>query len=120
MARRLVPERPHIVVWVASAEDVAERWHNQHHIGGLWRKIASGDTGAVYDKLVALGSDPAVADADKVIGNKSWTHICCDGCFEYTTIAAAIGEYEAKTYCLKCLRAGVKLIEQAERDGGLS
>jgi len=109
MSKTITDPHPRISVEVASTDGISERWRRQYRdADGRWRSVASGDSGAIYDKIVAAGDDAAAVDA--AIGNKSWTRVSCDCCLEYADIGARIGEYESKVYCLPCLEAAVKRV----------
>jgi len=101
----------YVTIVRASARGVAERWHEQYGRGGEWRNTVSGSSKDTYDRLVALGENPSIADAAKVIGNKSWTYISCNGCNDDVERAVQIGEYEGKTFCQVCVREAAAALE---------
>lgn len=91
----------YVSVQIASARSVADRWASQyqHPVDG-WRDQGRKKT---YDDIAALGENPAIDSVAEIIGNKSWSHIYCDGCGSYVERAVSIGEYEPKAYCKTCI-----------------
>ena len=91
---------------------IAERWYKRY--GGKeesdWINVISGSSKDIYEKLIALGPNPPIDSIEEIIGNKSWTHISCDGCGEYTLQAVAIGECGAKNYCETCIREAFTIL----------
>jgi len=89
------------------ARAAAACWKQQYQNGdGSW-KYDSGKE-VIYKKLVALGENPSPNDVDSVIGNGSWTDICCYECCVHVDSAMRVGEesdYESATalICKPCL-----------------
>ena len=83
---------------------VAARWARQY--GSKWddepkfRKI--------YDALIELGDSVTRDEIDAIIGNKSWTRLQCEGCWEYVSRAVRIGN---AAICPSCLRAALDIME---------
>jgi hypothetical protein len=104
----------YVRIRTASSIGVAERWRSQYqHPKDGWTKTVTGNSGAIYDKLCALGPKPSAQEVADVIGNKSWSFVACDGCTEYIERAAEIGEYEPKAYCEMCLREALQSLTGA-------
>lgn len=82
----------HINIRVAAARNVAERWRQTYQRNDGWTRTAYGDSEVVYNKLCDLGPSPPIMKVVEIIGNKSWTHLTCAGCNEYTDVAAQVGE----------------------------
>lgn len=100
----------------AVAENVAARWMETYYDkkNDLWRETAFGDTQVVHQKLLACANDPEKLAA--IIGNKSWTHISCDGCSESVSIAAVFSSGGEPSLCLNCLtsaQAALKAVKEA-------
>lgn len=107
-----------IVVTVASARGVAERWRIQYQRDGKWTDTATGSSKAVYEKLCALGPRPGIGQVASIIGNKSWSYLPCNGCNSYVTRAVQIGacwDYSAPLFCEACLDEALAAI----RDRGV-
>lgn len=70
-----------MVVEHASARGVAERW-KYHYCdkAGAWKPLMGASSSLIYDKLVALGDAPDIAEVADVIGNKSWSYLRCTSC----------------------------------------
>ena len=88
------------------AKAAAARWKQQYCKNGEWKRWP--DKESVYYKLIALGPNPLANDVDSVIGNGSWTDICCDECCVHVDSAMRVGEepdYESSTalICKPCL-----------------
>lgn len=98
----------------AAQSGVAERWRSQYqHPKDGWTNTASGNSGVIYSKLCELGQNPTPQQVADIIGNKSWSFVCCDGCSEYIEKAVEIGEYEPKAYCETCLREALQALTGA-------
>ena len=92
------------------AARAAADWRIHYADGDRWKTIARGSTREVYDKLVALGSDPLPGDVNSIIGNESWTEVTCDECSRSVEAIVRLGQapdYESSTaeVCFDCLRA---------------
>jgi hypothetical protein len=88
------------------AAAASDRWLRQYFKSGTWQYGADKET--IYRKLQALGETPAPEDVNKIIGNDSWTEICCDECGEKVEEVVQLGEeldYESSTanICKFCL-----------------
>lgn len=85
---------------------VADRWKAQYSKGGKgkhWRSTASGCGGEVYDQLIALAEKPKADEVDKIIGNNSWTHFMCDGCYKQKPHGIMIGTQDREIHiCDEC------------------
>lgn len=100
------------------AEIAAKRWKNQYYSRGAWgrgRIMSLGEPEAIYEGLVALGDNPDPDDVDRIIGNKSWTYVCCNECNKSCESVIELGQepdYESSTahVCKACLKAAVKLL----------
>ncbi len=86
---------------IASARNVAQRWREQY-------PEASGKRHDQWKELDALGDNADIEKVVDIIGNKSWSHVSCDGCSEYVVKAVEIGQYEAKVYCEVCIREALE------------
>jgi hypothetical protein len=108
----------YVDVRFASGRGVAARWHSQYCDGGKWRMTPTSVKGRsseqVYNDLCALGENPDIDKVAEIIGNKSWTHISCDGCPDYVERAISIGEHEPKAYCPTCLREAYAVLQEIE------
>lgn len=108
----------YVNIQVASARGVADRWASQyqHPVDG-WRRYSELDKGRsrkdVHDELAALGDNPPIDKVAEIIGNKSWSYICCDGCNNYVERAVCIGEYEPKAYCATCIEEAAYILKGA-------
>lgn len=83
---------------------VAERWKRQYYRDGQWTNTYTGDSQAVYQKLVGAKTPADVAAA---IGNDSWTGYTCHECGQRAEVAVRVGQDEdADRYadlCLTCV-----------------
>jgi len=110
--------RPKFVsVNVSTARGAAERWRESYFggHGDKWRQgtLSCGKTAEeIYDLLCLLGPDPAREDVAKIIGNKSWSYLSCDGCNEQVVYTVSIGEYEPKQYCKTCLSEALAVLSE--------
>lgn len=98
---RLRPK--YVTVVHANPGSVAERWWSQYKYSERGSTGGVGDKILIYDELIALGPMPSAEDVARVIGNKSWSYLMCDGCNSYELTLVSIGEYEAKSYCKTCI-----------------
>jgi hypothetical protein len=106
----------YVSVKVATTRDVAQKWRNQYYRGDAWVSTAFGDAGLIYKSLCLLGANPGRDEVAAVVGNKSWSYICCDGCNEYHAKLAGIGEDDPKSYCKTCLREALTVLEEVNHD----
>jgi len=101
--------RPRYVsIRVAIAAGVAERWYSQY--GKDWPNTAFGQSKNVYDKLCELGPNPPIDKVAKIIGNKSWSYISCEGCNESVERAVLLGKYDPKPYCALCIEEAHQIL----------
>jgi hypothetical protein len=105
------PQNFTVAVAFINSALIAERWKKQYFERGSWAQTLSGDSGKVYDKLLAATTADEV---DAAIGNKTWTHLSCDTCGEYVKRAVVIGSYDEKRVCEPCLRGALKAIGAPE------
>lgn len=96
----------------------ASRYKSEYCYNGTWQTIhfGGGDSKALYNKLVSLGTTPNPDDVDVAIGNGSWTSVACDTCGASVPAIAEVGEepgYESATtdICLACARKVVAALE---------
>ena len=81
---------------------VDERWKKQYYRGGSWNYCAD----EKYEQLVNLGNNKTPEDADKIIGNSSWTRLICNHCNNYVEVVFIFGAHHESLYvcedCVKC------------------
>lgn len=96
----------YVTIEVATARNVAERYLSQYGKDGNWINTAHGPSKDVYDKLCALGPNPAIDKVAEAIGNKSWSYISCAGCPEYVERAVRIGQDygTGHVFCATCIQ----------------
>lgn len=103
-------------VSIATGRGVAERWRLQYlqtekYYQGATPQVS--DAQKTYEALLALGDCPEVEAVDAVVGNKSWTHIFCDGCATYQRetvhFTAGTGDIDI---CRLCLVSGLGALGQ--------
>ena len=46
----------------------------------------------IHEGLQELGQNPDPNEVDRIIGNNTWTHLCCDSCREYCPNGVIIAE----------------------------
>lgn len=110
---KLIDERHQI-------REVATRWKQQYcHSDGSWSNLCGGESAGIYDKLIALDPETAVAnDVAAIIGNNSWAGPSeCHECGETVARTVEIGQppdYESHTaqLCEKCIRNALALFQQ--------
>ena len=93
-----------------TVESVVEKYRASYYRDGKWGRIFNGNAEDVWNKLVNVKT---LDEFDQVIGNKSWTHYACDGCYDYERVIVAIGESEPKHYCKQCLTEAYELAQEA-------
>jgi hypothetical protein len=100
----------------ASAVGVADRYRKSYYddkngwrTGMLW-----GEPEKIYEQLCELGPVPDIAAVAKIIGNKSWSYISCDGCStEVETVVSIGGEWvEKKGYCSTCIHEAAAILKE--------
>lgn len=93
---------------------VADRWKAQHCHGGKWTELRSGDSEAVYQRLIALQRGATAKDVAEIVGNDSWVGERCDECLERDAIVLVGQEpdYESATVylCAECVNRLVRLV----------
>lgn len=101
-------------IHVASGKGVAERWGDTYHDAGGWRRVSSGNSKDIHDRLCDLGPTPNPEDVAKAIGNKSWTHLNCAGCGYVTRAVNVAAEHASDTVymCRDCLKEALRVIEE--------
>jgi hypothetical protein len=99
---------------------VAAAWERQYyHRGGSgcdaqWSWTMNGDSATIYRQLAAL--DPATAtleQVERIVGNRSWTRLDCDGCEAEVTEAVEVADNDgdwSTTLCRACLTAALALL----------
>ena len=90
-----------VTVVYSNTTGVAARWREQYE--ERLSRWYDDNKKEIYKKLLALGENPDREDVAKIVGNKSWSYLTCDGCQESEAALVSIGEYEAKNYCKTCL-----------------
>lgn len=102
-----------VSIAVASARGVSGRWREQYlHPKEGWTRCYDGDSKIVHEKLCALGRNPDIAAVDALIGNKSWTHLTCNGCGDYVLRAVDFQRHgDALLICEDCLTAGLSAMK---------
>ncbi len=87
-----------------TAEQVSIKWDNQYSNSVVPEK---------HGIATKLSSASTLEECVKIIGNKSWTHHCCEGCRSYTETAVFIGpdDSDARGYCDVCLAEAMELLK---------
>lgn len=107
---------PQLITRRGEIRTVATRWRTQYPSGTSLARGESAD--AIYSRLLDLDSERATpGEVAAIIGNGSWTAICCDGCTRDVDAAVQVGQmpdYESATatLCLECLRAALQMLEE--------
>lgn len=88
--------------------DVPKRW------GGQYRGWV-GDKLEIHNQLLALGKNATEEAIDKIIGNDSWTRLCCDSCSRDSDAVAVYddGDCCLAYFCKKCLSDALESIDNA-------
>lgn len=100
-------------VVVPNARGVAERWRSAYQHGDRWTRTVSGDCEQIYNKLCDLGKSPDPDMVAGIIGNKSWTHQHCSGCFAEENQMVSFGtDYSDNEVilCKACLQDGLRAL----------
>ena len=94
--------------WVA--DDCRRRFREQY--GPNFGVKPFGDTAEIYQSIVRLGDNPAIADVEAIL--PGWTKVTCDECNKPVDAVVQVGEmpdYESSTalICKNCLAAAFAL-----------
>ena len=98
----------------ASASGVAERWRAVYCRNSVWSTTTIGNPEYIYSQLFSLGENPDVAEVARIIGNKSWSYITCDGCSSNVELAVEIGEL-GRSYCETCITEAAEVFAKAKK-----
>ena len=109
-----------ISIVVASGRGVANSWRKQYYDrnGREWLGLTYGSSRDIHKKLCALGPNPNVKRVDKIIGNKSWTHLDCSGCGTLVLKAVSFKpEYSDDETLLSesCVKAAAAVLKKARK-----
>ena len=98
-----------VIIGDTDATKVSKRWKSHYFNDGVWRNTAFGSSEDTYKNLLACND--LRHEIDAAIGNKSWTHLLCDGCNEYVDRAVSISDGDNSTYlCENCLKTALAMI----------
>ena len=104
-------------VYYASVNGVEDRWNQQYPPHDQAPHYARHrETGLRIAQAMASDSPPTPDNLAEIIGNKSWTHPVCVGCFKPKLKVVAVNTlepHENNALCLKCL---VSKLEVAKLD----
>lgn len=110
-------------------QNVAKRWHlNYWPFAESTKPLFSVRNGFakprskkdIYDDLLAIDPDTATAEeVDAIIGNGSWTRLCCDECGKRVDRVVNIGSDEefpvrAASICLDCIASAHRMVASSE------
>jgi hypothetical protein len=86
-----------LLSWKETYMEISGEWKTDR-----WEKI--------YNKLSLLSPDANAETISNTIGNKSWTHLTCESCQDYISVAIGIGEYDKKFYCPTCISEAYEIM----------
>lgn len=87
---------------------VDDRWKKQYYLNSSWDRYGD-DKVEKYKELVNLGSNKNPEDADKIIGNSSWTRLICNHCNKDVDAVFTFGTNEESLYvCEGCVNIAVE------------
>lgn len=106
----------HVSIEVASARGVAARWMSQYCKDGVWSNTAYGKGKEIHDKLCDLGPTPPIDKVAEIIGNKSWSSLCCDGCDDYVErgVRLKAEHREGGIFCATCINEAHQILNGSE------
>ncbi len=92
---------------------IAERWKQSYYNRAKKTWNFGADKAGIYTELCALGADPDPEKVEAIIGNRSWTTICCSSCSLYATTGAVEVGYDSDSatviLCGNCLLHALNL-----------
>jgi hypothetical protein len=100
--------KPKLITRAGLARGVARRWQRTYCRGDRWY---TAEMKSIHERLVAL-ADPTPEQINAIIGNDSWTNLCCDGCDRQVEAVVRVGSEDeidapSSALCEPCVRAAL-------------